>query len=82
MKTKPGGSAALATCAARRAILRELWQWREREAQAADRPPFHILQNHLLLQAAKDFEGGEDAGVSPSQLPGAAATFRKLPLKR
>ncbi|MDQ6861171.1 MAG: HRDC domain-containing protein [Verrucomicrobiota bacterium] len=43
------------------AILRELWQWRDQEAQAADRPSFHILQNHLLLQSAKDFE----AGVTP-----------------
>ena len=37
------------------AVLRELWRWRETEAQAADRPPFHILQNHLLIQAAEDF---------------------------
>src|SRR6266480_6384910 len=37
------------------AILRELWRWREEEAQASDRPPFHILQNHLLLQAAEAF---------------------------
>ena len=41
------------------AILRALWQWRDREAQAADRPPFHILQNHLLLQAAQDFDAGQ-----------------------
>ena len=41
------------------AILRALWQWRDREAQAADRPPFHILQNHLLLQAAQDFHAGQ-----------------------
>lgn len=40
------------------AILRSLWQWREREAQEADRPPFHILQNHLLIQAAQDFHAG------------------------
>ncbi len=39
-------------------ILRALWYWRDREARAADRPPFHILQNHLLLQSAKDFEAG------------------------
>ena len=37
------------------AVLRELWRWRESEAQAADRPPFHILQNHLLIRAAEDF---------------------------
>ena len=41
------------------AVLRELWQWRDKEAQAADRPPFHILQNHLLLRAAQDFAAGE-----------------------
>jgi ribonuclease D len=41
------------------AVLRELWQWREKEAQAADRPAFHILQNHLLLQAAQAFAAGE-----------------------
>lgn len=41
------------------AILRALWFWRDGEAQAADRPAFHILQNHLLLQSAKDFEAGK-----------------------
>jgi ribonuclease D len=41
------------------AILRALWHWRDREAQAADRPPFHILQNHLLVQAAQDFDAGQ-----------------------
>jgi ribonuclease D len=39
--------------------LRELWQWRDKEAQAADRPAFHILQNHLLLRAAEAFAAGE-----------------------
>jgi ribonuclease D len=37
------------------AVLRALWQWREKEAEAADRPPFHILQNHELLKAAVSF---------------------------
>ncbi len=41
------------------ALLRALWRWRDQEAQAADRPSFHILQNHLLLQAAKDFDTGQ-----------------------
>ncbi|MBA2242492.1 MAG: ribonuclease D, partial [Chthoniobacterales bacterium] len=40
------------------AILRALWHWRDQEAQGADRPSFHILQNHLLLQAAESFEAG------------------------
>ena len=41
------------------AVLRELWQWRDREAQAVDRPAFHILQNHLLIRAAEQFAAGE-----------------------
>jgi ribonuclease D len=40
------------------AILRALWRWRDAEAQAVDRPSFHILQNHLLLDAAKSFDAG------------------------
>jgi ribonuclease D len=40
------------------AVLRALWQWREREAEMADRPPFHILQNHELLTAAVNFASG------------------------
>jgi ribonuclease D len=50
------GSGALRGRAA--AVLRELWYWREKEAQAADRPPFHILQNHELLEAAESFAAG------------------------
>jgi ribonuclease D len=40
------------------AVLRALWQWREREAEMADRPPFHILQNEKLLSAAASFDSG------------------------
>ena len=40
------------------AVLRALWQWRETEAELADRPPFHILQNHGLLKAAESFISG------------------------
>src|SRR6266704_6409409 len=40
------------------AVLRALWQWRDNEAEAADRPPFHILQNHQLLNAATSFASG------------------------
>ena len=40
------------------AVLRALWQWREREAETADRPPFHILQNENLLNAAVSFASG------------------------
>jgi ribonuclease D len=41
------------------AVLRELWNWREREAEAVDRPPFHILQNRELLNSAQRFAAGE-----------------------
>lgn len=34
------------------AVLRELWHWREAEAQAVDRPPFHILNNERLIVIA------------------------------
>jgi ribonuclease D len=40
------------------AVLRALWLWREKEAEMADRPPFHILQNDDLLNAAVKFASG------------------------
>jgi ribonuclease D len=43
------------------AILRELWNWREREAQTSDRPTFHILANEALIRAAQQFDRGEVA---------------------
>jgi ribonuclease D len=46
------------------AVLRGLWQWREKEAEAADRPPFHILQNRELLAAAESFAAGVNADFS------------------
>jgi ribonuclease D len=51
------GSGKLRGCTA--AVLRALWQWRENEAEAADRPPFHILQNRELIQSAEKFADGE-----------------------
>lgn len=41
------------------AVLRELWHWRDREASAVDRPPFHILQNHQLLGSIEPILAGE-----------------------
>src|SRR5262249_51797325 len=40
------------------AVLRALWHWRGAEAEMADRPPFHILQNRELLNAAESFVSG------------------------
>ncbi len=41
------------------AVLRAIWQWRDREARQADRPAFHILQNSAMIEAAKQFVAGE-----------------------
>ena len=40
------------------AVLRALWHWREKEAEKADRPPFHVLRNEELLKAAVKFASG------------------------
>ena len=40
------------------AVLRALWQWREVEAELADKPPFHILHNRELLESAGNFTSG------------------------
>jgi ribonuclease D len=34
------------------AVLRELWQWREKEAVASNRPPFFVLSHDLMVQIA------------------------------
>ena len=41
------------------AVLRALWHWREDEARAVDRPPFHILSVEDLVNAARNFDRGE-----------------------
>lgn len=41
------------------AILKELWTWRDAEAQSVDRPTFHILQNQMMIDAAKRLDAGE-----------------------
>ena len=40
------------------ALLRALWTWRDAEAQAVDRPSFHILHNEQLVEAADRFDRG------------------------
>ena len=35
------------------AVLKELWRWREREAEALDKPPRRILRDDLLVEIAK-----------------------------
>jgi len=41
------------------AFLRELWQWRDAEAQRMDRPPFKVLSNQLLTTLSHKLENGE-----------------------
>ena len=54
------------------AVLRALWRWRENEARAVDRPPFHILSNADLVDAARRLDGGEP--TLPRGLRGARRT--------
>jgi ribonuclease D len=49
------------------AIVRELWLWREKEAEAADLPVFKVLHNELLLDLA--VWCAEHAKVSPMGAP-------------
>ena len=44
------------------ALLRELWRWRDAEAQAADRPAFHVLHNEQLIHAATEIDAGRTIG--------------------
>lgn len=52
------------------AVLRELWQWREAEAVAANRPPFFILSHETLVDVAAAAPGGGDVeSLLPRRLP-------------
>jgi ribonuclease D len=55
------GSADLGNRAS--AVLRALWEWREQEAQAVDRPTFHILHNEQLIEAADRMDKGQRVDV-------------------
>ena len=65
------GSHALSRLAL--AILRELWQWREHEAIAANRPPFFVLSHDLLVHLA---------GAAASQRPFESLVPRHLSPRR
>ncbi len=67
------GAGALPPRAA--AVLRELWRWRESEAERADRPPFHILQNEKLLHSAQSFINGHEPQIRHFS-PRRRSTFR------
>jgi ribonuclease D len=67
---KVSGSAALRGIEL--AVLRALWQWRDAEAQKADRPSFQILRNEELIELSKSAGAGNV--VLP---PGVHGTRRK-----
>jgi len=46
------------------ALLRALWTWRDEEARAVDRPPFHIARNDLLIDAARRFDAGDPVHIA------------------
>ncbi|MGI9115544.1 MAG: ribonuclease D [Chthoniobacterales bacterium] len=52
------------------AILRAVWYWRDKEAERADRPAFHILRNDQLLHVAR------------TAAPGANFAFRHFSERR
>jgi ribonuclease D len=51
------GSSALSPRA--QSILRVLWHWRDAEARAWDRPPFHVVSNEDLIRIADKATRGE-----------------------
>lgn len=50
------GSSALSPRA--QAVLRILWFWRDAEARAWDRPPFHVIGNEDMLRVAEKVASG------------------------
>ncbi len=51
------GSAALSPRA--QSVLRVLWYWRDAEARAWDRPPFHVMSNDDLVRISEKTVRGE-----------------------
>jgi len=58
----------------RAAFVRELWKWREREAERADRPPFKILGDAGLMELAAWAE--KHSGVDLARAPKLPRDFR------
>jgi ribonuclease D len=50
-------------------VLEELLQWREREAERRDRPPFQVLGNAILLPLARQAPRTETALAAITELP-------------
>ena len=51
------------------AVLREIWQWRENEAVATNKPPYFILQPEFMIELAEAaVNGGTPNDVFPRHL--------------
>ena len=72
------------------AFLRELWKWRDTEAQRVDFPPFKIMRNETLVEIALWAQNGFKAGEMPHlprniqgrrrrEMEQALATAREMP---
>ncbi len=69
-------------------VLRELWQWREDEALAANRPPFFILAHDKLVAIAASAVAGNDSverhfprHLSPRRREGIAKAIRAAQIR-
>jgi ribonuclease D len=60
---KIAGSSALGSRGL--AILRELWLWRDTEAQTVDRPAFQIIRNEELIELVRSAASGERIKYPP-----------------
>ncbi|MBI1839291.1 MAG: HRDC domain-containing protein [Verrucomicrobia bacterium] len=60
------------------AVLKEIWQWREREAIAANRPPYFILSSETLIAIAAS--SGESRRAIEALLPRHLTTRRRREL--
>src|SRR6185437_7224654 len=39
-------------------VLREIWNWREHEATAANKPPYFVMRHETLIELASAAAGG------------------------
>ncbi len=61
-------------------LLKELWHWREKEAQRRDRPPFKVLNTETLVEIAQwaAFGEGLDVGLMPKATRPLKQEFREV----
>ena len=57
-----------------RAVLREIWKWREEEAIAANRPPFFVFSHDDMVKVASD---ASHIALEELRLPGRFSARRR-----